>query len=810
MKYAEVAVNSSIAQRRSFCYTIPSWLDIDIGYAVWVPFGSAILQGIVVKVSDIPSFEITKDIVGTVASSPLVSEIHIKLASWISSYYLAPLFDSIALMLPPGFEQRSITSYSMSPDFVDMSLLNGEQQKLVQYIQNKQETTLDELKTKLGKQKISQLTRQLLQLGIIQRNRRLSQVRVKPKLVRYLALKLKSADIKEVIHTLNQLRAYKQAAVVRFLAEQAQPVSIAEVKRSTECTASVINSLRDRDILAVVETQVRRDPLVEFNIIPTLVLNLTPMQEKAFKQISEGLERGERGKPSIFLLHGVTGSGKTELYLRAFDEVIKKGKRGICLVPEIALTPQMIERFAARFPGRIAVLHSDLSLGEQFDEWHRIREGNCDVVIGPRSALFAPQPDLGLIVIDEEHEWTYKQSDRSPRYHAREAALMLAKLTGAAVILGSATPDIETYYRAKQGVYRLIELAERITPGGLVSLPEVEIVDMREEIKAGNRNLFSTLLLTSMREVLARHEQIILFLNRRGTATIAECKKCGSIINCKHCSASMVYHASVSKLVCHRCRYTRSFPMSCPNCLENKFRLLGIGTQRVEEEVKRTFPEACILRWDRDAITGYRVYKELLDKFKNNEADILIGTQMVAKGLDLPGVTLSGVVSADTGLNIPDFRACERVFQLLCQVAGRSGRGFTKGKVVFQTYSPEHYAITTAASHDYALFYQKEISYRREFGYPPFSRLVRLIYSHKNADVCRTEMERVCRIIINERDRRGIPHLRLIGPSPAFTSRLHGYYRWQAIICGSDPVELLDDIIFPQGWIIDIDPVGVV
>ena len=810
MKYAEVAVNSAIAQRRSFCYSIPPDLDVDVGYAVWVPFGSSILQGIVIKISDVPSFDITKELTGTIISSPVLTDIQIELALWLSANYLAPLFDSVALMLPPGFERRLVTSFHLSPDPIDIAQLNEEQREVVDYIKNRGETTLEELKIRLGKQRVNQLTKQLLPLGIVVRSRKLSNVRVKPKTTRWITLNFKAADAEGIIFTLTKRRAHRQVAALRFLAEKGQPVSLSEVKSSTACTIDVVNSLKNRGFITIVETQVRRDPLAGFNIISSPPLVLTQSQEMARLEIHEGLGKGRKGEPSIFLLHGVTGSGKTELYLRAFDDVVSRGKRGICLVPEIALTPQTIERFASRFPGRVAVLHSGLSLGEQYDEWHRIKEGSCDIVIGPRSAIFAPQPDLGLIVIDEEHEWTYKQSDRSPRYHAREVALTLAKLTGAAVILGSATPDVETYYRGIQGIYNIIELKERVTPGGMASLPDVEVVDMRQEVKAGNRNIFSLSLVEAIREVLARQEQAILFLNRRGSATLAECRKCGYVMSCKRCSATLVYHAVLSKLICHHCRYTCSLPQSCPDCFGSQFRLLGVGTQRVEEEVKRLFPEARILRWDRDAITGYRIYKELLDKFRNHDADILIGTQMVAKGLDLPSVTLSGVVSADTGLNVPDFRACERTFQLLCQVAGRAGRGLVAGEVIFQTYSPEHYAIRTAAGHDYRSFYNKEVEYRQELGYPPFSRLIRLLFIHKNADICRKEVEKMCGLIINERNKRSVPYLKVIGPAPAFISRLHGYYRWQIIICGSAPIELVRDMVFPQGWIVDIDPVGVV
>jgi primosomal protein N' (replication factor Y) len=573
----------------------------------------------------------------------------------------------------------------------------------------------------------------------------------------------------------------------------------------------VIESLKNRGLISMVEVVVRRDPLAHLRIVPTLPPKLTPSQEAAWQRVRSCIvQRNLNSTSSVFLLHGVTGSGKTEIYLRALAEVVAQGRRGICLVPEIALTPQTIERFASRFPGRVAVIHSGLSLGEQFDEWHRIKEGGCDVVIGPRGALFAPQPDLGLIVIDEEHEWTYKQSDKSPRYHARDVAIKLAEFTGAVVILGSATPDLETFYRAQQGEYQLIELKERITPYGPLPLPEVAVVDLKDELKAGNRSLFSRSLVGAMTEALARNEQAILFLNRRGTATFVQCRDCGFVFRCSRCTASLTYHSTTKKLVCHHCRYSVAMPVECPQCLSHHIRFLGIGTQRVEEEVRHFFPQARILRWDRDVTSGRRAHEELLAKFRAHEADVLIGTQMIAKGLDLPQITLTGVISADTGLNLPDFRAGERTFQLLCQVAGRAGRGFTPGRVIIQTYSPEHYAIRAASKHDYLAFYAKEIDYRRKFIYPPFSQLANLAFSHTNESACLREAERMSRLLAAEKDRRGMPDLRLIGPVPAFVPRVRGYYRWQLVLCGSGLNDFLTDIVFPRGWIVDIDPVGVV
>jgi primosomal protein N' (replication factor Y) len=525
--------------------------------------------------------------------------------------------------------------------------------------------------------------------------------------------------------------------------------------------------------------------------------------------IKSGLLTAKAGAPpTVFLLHGVTGSGKTEIYLQALAKAVRLGKRGIVLVPEISLTPQTIERFAARFPHRVAVLHSQLSLGEQFDEWQRIRNGEFDVVIGARSATFAPQPDLGLIIIDEEHEWTYKQHEKSPHYHTRDVAIKLAELTGAVVVLGSATPDVETFYHAQKGDYHLLQLPERVTPTQPAPLPKVEVVDLREELKAGNRSLFSGSLSQAITKAVAAGEQVILFLNRRGTATFVQCRKCGFVLRCRRCEVALTYHSASSALVCHQCNYQMPVPQLCPRCWSRQIKFLGLGTQKLEQETGQTFAPVKVLRWDSDATTGKHSHQEILNKFRAHQADILIGTQMVAKGLDLPQVTVVGVVNADSGLNLPDFRAGERTFQLLSQVAGRAGRGPLGGQAIIQTYSPEHYAIQAAAKHDYALFYNQEITFRRQLHYPPFTRLASLLYTHTNDGLCQREAERMKRVLLTEIQSRGIADLSIIGPAPAFIHRLRGRFRWQLVLRGSHLSSFLSPIPFPPGWTIDIDLVG--
>jgi len=430
------------------------------------------------------------------------------------------------------------------------------------------------------------------------------------------------------------------------------------------------------------------------------------------------------------------------------------------------------------------------------------------VVIGPRSAVFAPQPELGLIVIDEEHEWTYKQQDKSPRYHARAAAIKLAELSGAVVILGSATPDVESFYHAQNGDYQLLHLPERVTPRESSPLPRVEVIDLREELKAGNRSMFSRSLSRAIDKAVAGGEQVMLFLNRRGAATFIQCRDCGLVLGCRRCDVPLTYHLTEDILVCHQCNYRMPVPQTCPQCQSKRIKFLGVGTQKLEQEAKTAFPRARLLRWDSDVTRGRNAHQKILERFRSHQADILIGTQMITKGLDLPQVTLVGVVSADTAINLPDFRAGERTFQLLSQVAGRAGRGPLGGQVIIQTYSPEHYAIQAAAGHDYTLLYNKEVNYRRQLQYPPFSHLASLIYTHTNDALCQREAERMKRLLNDEIDSQGIDNLTVIGPAPAFIHRLRGRFRWQLILRGTDPSDFLSPIPVPQGWTIDIDPVG--
>ena len=803
MRYAEVSVNSPAAQRRAFSYSVPSGMDVSEGQAVLVPFGERVLQGVVTELSPQPAVEDTREIIDIIESRPVLSPPHLSLAKWISGYYLSPLFDAVALMLPPGFERKAVTFVSAARADIDYDSLNDDQRKIIDLLSEQDRLETKKIEKALGKKKASALVSSMVRQGILSRSYELGPVRIKPKKELYLNL---TGDISKAVPL-----SGRQAALFRYLVEKRIPVSWSEARRATGSSKSAANALVNRGLVAFQEVDVRREPISYENIVPSQPLSLTPDQQSAFDSIRESLNKapGENTSPDVFLIRGVTGSGKTEIYLQALAEVVRLGEKGIVLVPEISLTPQTIERFASRFPRRVAVLHSRLSLGEQYDEWHRIRNGEFDVVIGSRSAVFAPQPDLGLIIIDEEHEWTYKQ-DNSPRYHARDVAVKMAELTGAAVLLGSATPDIETYHKAQNGEYHLLTLPERVVPIAGSPLPHVEIVDMREELKAGNRGIFSRSLTYAINEAVAAGEQVILFLNRRGGATFIQCRSCGFVLRCRRCDVPLSQHIAEDTLICHQCGYKMPVPELCPNCSRRQFKFLGAGTQKLEQEVRLNFPRAQQLRWDSDITTGRTSHEVILRKFRNREAEILIGTQMIAKGLDIPSVTLVGVVSADTSLNLPDFRAGERTFQLLSQVSGRAGRGVSGGRVIIQTYSPQHYAIQAAARHDYVSFYEQEIAYRRDLRNPPFTRLARLAYIHTNDAVCQREAEKMKKHLIGEIAARGIGGIDVIGPAPAFIHRLRGRFRWQLILRGSGLSEFLSPIVFPRGWTVDIDPMGLV
>ena len=481
------------------------------------------------------------------------------------------------------------------------------------------------------------------------------------------------------------------------------------------------------------------------------------------------------------------------------------------MVPEISLTPQTLERVNAWFPGRVAMMHSRLTPRQQFDQWWDIREGRYDVVVGPRSSLFAPVADLGLIVVDEEHEWTYKQIETHPLYHARAAALELGRISGSPVLMGSATPDVETYYAATRGRHTLLELPERVSagPDRVSRLAEVQICDMRRELRDGNRSIFSRVLAQGLKDCLAEGHQAILFLNRRGASSIVQCRDCGHVVTCRSCSVSLTYHSTQSRLLCHRCNRRTRMPSTCPTCRGTHIRQLGVGTQRVVEEVKKLLPQVTVDRLDADATRSGQDMEEIMARLSSGGTQVLVGTQMVAKGLDIPNVTLVGVVLADIGLYLPDFRSGERAFGLLCQVAGRAGRGEDAGRVIVQTYNPDHYAIRAAAAQDYHALYRHEIDARREMESPPFNQLVHLVFQHRNENEVMRQATETGRTIVQSAQAQGLTDIDVVGPAPGIPSRIRGRYRWHLILRGRGLSRFMEGLAFPPGCTVDVDPVHV-
>ena len=807
MLYAEVSVNSPAAGRNTYSYQVPAGLNVRPGQSVLVPFGQKTLQGIVVETGPKPHYDETRPLAGLTDPLVYLTEPQLTTGLFISHHYLAPLFESLALWLPPGFERQAeaIIRTAAAPEA--KTALSPAERNVLRQLAEHGEIEQKALEKQLGKTAAARAVRHLLENGLIDRRYRLQPAKVKPRLEQTFYLNTDPDNAQTIADSL-AARAPKQSRILSLLANCRGVCSARELRRMAGDISAALTALTGKGLVRTVNEESRRVPRLPADMELPVVPPLTEAQERAVKAVTGAMDEAGKDEPPVFLLHGVTGSGKTEIYLHTTAHALSRGRQVMVLVPEIALTHQIIERFTARFPGKVAVLHSRLSLGERFDQWRAIAEGEYPIVIGPRSALFAPTSRPGLIIMDEEHEWAYKQQDTPPLYHARTVARRLAAESGAVLLLGSATPDVESYYRATAGRYRLLEMPQRLTPHANAPLPPVSLIDMRQELKSGNLSIFSRKLTSEMTEALHNNEQIILFYNRRGGATFIQCRDCGEVIKCRNCRLPLGYHPAEKRLVCHHCNTRSRIPETCPACGGRRIKYLGLGTQKLEEETRQAFPGARVLRWDSDAIRGKDSGYQIFSDFRSGNADILIGTQVVARGLDLPGVSLVGVVNADTALNLPDFRAGERTFQLLAQVAGRAGRGEAAGRVVIQSYQPEHYAVSAAVGHDYDGFYRQEIGYRQMLGYPPFGELAVLTLQHTDEEKARQAAQALRSRLETERDARGISGITVIGPAPAFVPRRRGRYRWQLIIKGRKVPDFLHLVQLPSGMAVDVDPLG--
>jgi primosomal protein N' (replication factor Y) len=599
----------------------------------------------------------------------------------------------------------------------------------------------------------------------------------------------------------------KQLDALKVLAASPRPLTPPELAAAAKCTLGPISELRKKKLVNAEVKRIQNVEVEEAVIAREEHLNLNPDQQAALNVILTALENRQH---RAVLMHGVTGSGKTEVYIRAIDEVLRFGRQAIVLVPEISLTPQTKQRFSSRF-GSVAVLHSHLSDAERHWHWQRIAKGEVQVVIGARSAIFAPTPQLGLIVIDEEHDHSFKQGE-SPRYHARDVAVQRAKAENVPLVLGSATPALESWQAAARGEFQLIDMPTRVSNR---PLPDVATIDLRTEFQdRRSRGAISRQLQLAMEHALAEDGQVILLLNRRGFSTHIQCPSCGYVANCPHCSIALTHHREGDRIVCHYCDHQEQAPAKCPDCKFDGIRYSGLGTERLEAEVKARFARVPVLRMDSDTMQKPGSHEQALAKFRAGEIKILLGTQMIAKGLDFPNVTLVGVVNADTALHFPDFRAAERTFQLVTQVAGRTGRGDKGGRVLVQTFSPEHFAIQAALQHDYVLFAQKELPVRLDHGYPPHASMVRLIVRGDEESLVEAFAEQVTERFRAALTLSQVPH-RILGPAPCPIARLRGKFRFHSLLSSADGVQLRQGVakvaaaLQPPAevqWVLDVDP----
>ena len=861
--YVEIVVNVPQVEG-VFHYHLPPELEGQVvsGHLVEVPFGKRRVQGVVLRQVEQPSVPETRAVSALIDGSVVLTKSQLALAELLSESTLAHLSACVNLMLPVGLTQMGDTLYSLAGEAQRSKSQSTTdlQRRLLDLLVKRGPLLGRQIDRAIPRVKWRQSVRALIRRGRISSQPILPAPSVHPKSVRTVRLacapEIAASMMDDLGREGTQARDRRQA-VLSHLIEEPEPVDVSWVYAASGGNLQDLRYLAERDLVVLGESQVWRDPLEGMEYVTKEAPALTKDQSVVWGEIHDCLQQTADRQPiPPILLHGVTGSGKTEIYLRAVNEVILRGQQAIVLVPEIALTPQTVRRFLARFPGQVGLVHSRLSSGERYDTWRRARQGELAVIVGPRSALFTPLPDLGLIVVDECHDDTYYQGEIPPYYHARQAAVDYARLTGAMCILGSATPDVSSHYQASRGEWRYLQLPNRILAhrqaveqqlelhsinadssqfkhlehqADTIPLPPVHVVDMREELKFGNRSIFSRSLRESLQQVLEDNQQAILFLNRRGTATYIFCRDCGHSLHCPRCNTPLTYHRPVRSsdnliptaridelssakhkrpeavLTCHHCGYHRKMPSTCPNCGSKHIRQFGTGTERVEADLQNLFPQVRTLRWDYETTRKKGAHEIILGHFLAHRADVLIGTQMLAKGLDLPLVTLVGVVLADGGLNLPDFHAAERTFQVLTQVAGRAGRSPLGGQVILQTYQPDNYVIRASSAHDVLAFYQQELENRREIGYPPFSSLVRLEYRHSDPAYAEKTAHSMAQKIRQWLVEEGRSATHMIGPVPPFFARLKGNYRWQIILRGPDPRSLLRGRQ-PRDWRVEVNP----
>lgn len=787
---------------RPFDYEVPKQMEslIEPGSRVKVPFGHRDVLGFVISVTE--ETEIASNKMKSISTlldlEPVLTEEMLEMAKWMTKQTLCYEIDALQAMLPSALRAKyekqveCLVEVSMLPSSLQAHFTK---KMRVPYKLFETEALLLELKKAVKSKQVQIVT-------VVKQQGRIKSIRKFEVHADLTFLQQKHDELS------NRARKQKQAIewCMKHVGERFLPQYLAD---EIFISASVQKALVELGVGKFVEEELYRDPFTQ-EITPSYALQLTDEQQVALDAITEKMNEQQ---PETFLLHGITGSGKTEVYLRAIQHALDQGKEAVVLVPEISLTPMMTERFRARFGELVAVMHSGLSQGEKYDEWRKMQRGEVKVVVGARSAIFAPFTNIGLLILDEEHETTYKQED-TPRYHARDVAIWRGMHYQCPVILGSATPALESFARAQKGVYHLLTLKQRAKTQ---ALPTVQVIDMREELHTGNRSMFSRALADAIRERLEKKEQIVLFLNRRGFSSFVLCRDCGTVVQCDNCDISMTYHRSSEKLKCHYCGDEKPVPTECPECQSEHIRFFGTGTQKIESEIYKVFPEARVIRMDVDTTRQKGAHERLLNDFGEGKADILLGTQMIAKGLDFPRITLVGVMSADTSLRLPDFRAAEKTYQLLTQVSGRAGRHELQGEVIIQSYEPEHYAIELAKEQIFEPFYEQEMRIRHRFSYPPYYYVVLIQVSHEDvmlaAEYASLVHEYIGQHLSNQ--------VQIIGPTAASISRIQNRYRYQCLIKYKREPQLHDVLkqlikIYRTDWMkkgvlmtVDLDPTSI-
>ncbi len=782
---------------RPFDYAVPAELQVLVepGMRVKVPFGPRKVLGFITALKNTSDFDVSriKPIHELMDVVPVLNEELLAMAKWMKKQTVCFEIDALQVMIPSALRAKYEKRFVLNAPLEELP------EALHPYFDKRPFVRSQDAVEVYG------LLKKELERGTIVADTDISQqTAVKKARMIHIAdsiEKLESIEIRPNAKQQVKLMAYFKENIGKVIESSA-------LQKVVGTTLPTIYSLADKGAAEIRNEELYRDPKLLSDIEKKQNLQLTEAQQSAYDAIDASLNT-----PKTFLLHGITGSGKTEIYLQTIEEVLKSGKEAIMLVPEISLTPQMTVRFKERFGDLVAVLHSGLSAGEKYDEWRKIQRAEVKVVVGARSAIFAPFRNLGLIILDEEHESSYKQDD-SPRYHARDMAIWRSEYHNCPVILGSATPSLESYARAQKGVYELLVLEKRAKNQ---PLPTVNIVDMREELRNGNRSMFSVPLAEAIRERLERKEQTVLFLNKRGYSSFVLCRDCGTVMQCPNCDISLTYHRSSELMKCHYCGYDEQVPHTCPECESEHIRFFGTGTQKVEEELAKLVPEARVLRMDVDTTRNKGAHEKILAAFGEGKADILLGTQMIAKGLDFPNITLVGVLSADTTLHLPDFRAAEKTYQLLTQVSGRAGRDKLPGTVFVQSYTPEHYAITLAKDQLYEPFFEQEMAMRRASGYPPYYYVVNVQFTHEDLMTVASYADQSVRFLQSQLSQSTV----IIGPSASLIARVNNRYRYQCLIKYKKEPKLADVMqqlikIYRSEWIkkgatlsIDMNPTSV-